>query len=438
MQLREYQRNALNYVLAHNQAALFLDCGLGKTAIMLHAIAQIGGATLVVGPIRVIESVWRQEAAKWPKCSHLSFSLVRGSPKQRQEALARRVDVYLVNPEMLAVALASKIKFDTLVVDESSMFKNPSTKRFKLLRKHLVKFDRRYILTGTPTPNSLMELWSQIYILDKGERLETAFGRFKERYFYPVDYQRYIWKPFPQTEEALTKSVSDISYRLSERDNLPPRPKFYNTIKLVLPEGAMAQYHEFESEAFAHIQNEDITASAAVVTLTKLRQMASGFVYTDAHTSLCIHDEKINAVGDILNDTNDNVVLVYQFRHELEALKKRFPFGRDMSGDFQTEWDNGRIRLLFIHPASGGYGLNLQGSSHTMIIFSQSFSSERMTQTMARIDRQGQTQPVIFHTLIAVDTVDELISKVLQNKAGTQSRVLQYIKEYADAKACYS
>jgi hypothetical protein len=435
--LRTYQEQAVDFLERKPYAGLFIDMGLGKTASVLHALATLPKPVLLVGPIRVIETVWRQEAALWPEVSGLTFSLVRGAPRVRERALKDAADVFLVNPELLEEALTSRA-YATLVVDESSQFKNPSTKRFKLLRRHVKRFQRRIILTGTPSPNSLLDLWSQAYILDQGERLGTSFMAFRERFFHPTDWQGYVFAPNPGAEEQISRLLSDVVFRVEAAGNLPPREVLTNKILLNLPAPARRIYGKLESEAFAALGASSVTAATAVTSLMKLRQVASGFVYDDDRRSHEVHAEKIQAVQSILSETGSPVILVYQFLHELAALKRHFPQGVELpkgeASEFFKAWDAKKIPLLFLHPQSGGHGLNLQYGSHTLIVFSASFSYEHMAQTIARIDRQGQSSPVIVHYLVARETVDELILGVLESKATRQSNILQLIKGYANAK----
>lgn len=434
--LRPYQAQAVDFLKRVPTAALFIDMGLGKTAATLHAILSFPRPILLVGPIRVIETVWEGEAQKWPATKDLKFSLVRGSPAARRRALEADADIYLVNPELLEEALLAR-SYEALVIDESSLFKNPSTKRFKTLRKHLPKFARRVLLTGTPSPNSLMDLWSQIFILDRGERLETAFYRFKSRYFEQVDYQGFKFEPRAGSKEIITSLISDIVFRVEAKGNLPEREVIPNPIEVHLPPDARKLYDKMARDAFMRLcEKTSITAANAAAAMMKLRQIASGFVYNDDQDTVAVHREKVEALRSVIEETGSPVIVVYHFQHELKALRKAFPSGIGLNDPewTQDKWDAGKIPLLFLHPASGGHGLNLQYGSHTMAIFSPSFSFEQMAQTMARIDRQGQENPVVFHLIKAADTVDELIYEVLDQKEATQSKVLQMVKDYADAR----
>lgn len=434
-ELRDYQERGLDFVTSRPHAGLFVDMGLGKTAISLHAFLELPKPILLVGPIRVIESVWRQEAKIWPGTTKLRFSLLRGNPKDRKHAAEVTADVYLVNPELLEEALAARSDYKTLLIDESTMFKNQSTKRFKTLRKHLRRFSRRIILTGTPTPNGLLDLWSQIFLLDMGERLGTSFNKFQATYFFQTDYLGYKFEPHEWARDVILSKISDIIFRMSAKDALPARRVVNNLIRFDLPPAARGIYRDLEQEALARITKDDtVSASTAAVVMGKLRQVASGFVYDDDQQAQTIHLEKIKIVEEILEQASSPIILLYQYRHELAALQKAFPQGKVFDSDLVEPWNAGEIPLLFLHPQSGGHGINLQYGGHTMVIFSASFSLEQMSQAMARIDRQGQTAPVIFHHLVASGTVDELLLEVLDQKASGQAEVLRLIKEYADGK----
>ena len=434
--LRPYQVKAIDFVKSREQAGLFVDMGLGKTASMLHAALSLPKPILLVGPIRVIETVWEQETEEWPNLDgKFKFSLVRGTPKQRAKALEAEADIYLVNPEMLHEAIDQK-EWKTLIIDESSMFKNPSTQRFKRLRKHLKKIPRRYILTGTPAPNGLLNLWSQIFILDLGERLTTSYYRFRQRFFHQTDWQGYVWEPLPGARERVLELISDLILTIEAEGNLPPREAIHNRVYVNLPPKARSAYDAMEAVCLSVLENEEtVTAATAAAATMKLRQMASGFVYNDEAETEHLHDEKVKALHEILDGSSSPVIVVYQFQHELAALQAAFPEGRTIKEKGVVEdWNRGEVPILFLHPQSGGHGLNLQHGGHTMAIFSGTYSAEQMSQTKARIDRQGQKFPVIFHYLLARNTIDEVILSVLEGKVKAERDVINLIKEYADAK----
>jgi len=431
-ELRPYQHDGIAFSRSVPNSGLFSDMGTGKTAMALHLLLTMAKPVLLVGPIRVIECTWKDEATEWPDCSGLKLSLVRGTPAERLTALQVKADVYLTNPEQVEWVVANTVmtRFKSLLIDESQMYKNPSTKRFKLMRTLRKNFTNILLLTGTPSPNSLLDFWSQIFLLDGGKRLGTSYYRYREKYFKPIDYNEYIWRPIPGALEEITKLISDIVYRIDAKDFLPPRTVIHNVIKFNMPKEAKAQYRKLEQDSFLQLGDSDITASNVVAGLMKLRQMASGLVYANGGKVVEIHDEKINILKTIIEETNSPIIVMYQFQHELKSLMKHFPQGKVLASELVTPWNQGKVPLMFINPQSGGHGLNLQFGGHTMVIYSPSFSYEHMAQTMARIDRSGQEFPVTFHKLLAVGTVEELVYAVLDSKQRSQDSALDHIKQY--------
>jgi SNF2 family DNA or RNA helicase len=428
----DYQHEAVEFMKARPCAGLFIDMGLGKTSSVLHTIVDdLPRPILIVGPIRVIESVWEREAKKWADTSGLTFSVVRGTPKERLQAISKKVDVYLTNRELLPELLAHG-GWQTLIIDESTLFKNPSTKGFKTLRKYLTKIPRRFILTGTPMPNTLLDLWSQVFILDLGQRLGTSFYQYRQRFFKQTDWQGFKFEALPGAEERITKLISDIIFRVE--NTLVKEEPVHNEVPITLPRDARKIYKDLEDQAMAVLGNESVTAATAAAAMMKLRQVASGFVYDDNGDTKEVHDKKIEATLEVIDQTGSPVIIVYNFKHELAALKKAIPQAVEFSPAIQNQWDLGEVPVMFLHPQSGGHGLNLQYGGHTMIIFSGSFSYEQMSQTMARIDRQGQEARCVFHYLVATDTVDEVILEVLRDKEKNQTRVLKRLRDYAQAK----
>ena len=432
--LHDYQKNARKFILDRPCSGIFADMGLGKTALTLHAIKDLPQPVLLIGPIRVVEGVWRAEALIWGETKGLTFSLIRGAPKARSEALSRPAQVYLSNPETLGSMFADPKcpAFKTLIVDESSMYKNSTTKRFKTLKAALPKFERVVILTGTPTPNGLMDLWSQIYLLDRGARLGKNAFAYKAKYFEQKDYMGFVFEPRLGAEERVTELISDIVMRIDAKDHLPPRTVIHNKVMLDLPPNVRKIYEDMKRTAFAKINaDSDISAVNAVAALMKLRQVANGFVYNDAGEVDHLHSEKIDALKEVIEETGSPIIVLYNFNHELEGLKKAFKNAVVFDASKIEDWNAGKIPLMFLHPGSSGHGVNLQYGGHTMVAFSASFSQEQMSQAMARIDRQGQAHPVFFHYLMVRDSVDELIFETLQNKSHNQTSILKRIKEYA-------
>lgn len=430
-ELREYQHKAIDFMQPRPMSGGFIDCGLGKTAIGLHILLNRPKPLILVAPIQVIETVWAQESQLWEKTQGLTFSLVRGSPKDRILAAKRPADVYLVNPELLDSVLPLLPHARGLVIDESSTFKNYKSVRFRTMKRYLKRFEFVHIFTGTPAPNSLLDLWPQIYMLDQGARLGKSFSAYKDRFFEQADYMGFKFRLRPGAADKILELISDLVIRIDAADHLPPRSVLTNEIRINLPPGVLREYKRMEKDAFAKFSETAVTADTAVAALMKLRQMASGFVYDDEQEVVEVHTEKIEALRHIIAETGSPVLVIYQFLHELAAIKAAFPQIVMFKPDKVDPWNRGEIPLMAIHPKSGGHGVNLQDGGHTMAIFSASFSSEEMTQTMARIDRQGQTKPVIFHRIICNETVDELLYEVLENKTHNQMNLLERIKHYA-------
>lgn len=449
-QLRVYQCKCIEFLLSHLFAGLFLDMGLGKTISALTAIVEFlrfgVGPTLVVGPIRVIETVWRQEAKAWNHTKHLTFSLIRGNVEQRRAAMAVKADIYLVNPEHLTwlfeqIPGNAKWPWEVLFIDESSMFKNVGSKRFKNLRFKIKNFTRRYILTGTPTPNRLLELWPQIFLLDGGQRLGSSFTRFKQRYFEPVDRWGYKVVPRHGAKERIYNLIADLVLRMDAKDYLDLPKVQVNRVLCPLDDKVMKTYRSVEQDAFAKLEGmTHITALNVIGAMIKCRQIANGVVYTDTDGEKgvsILHSEKLDAAREIVDETGSPVIIVYNFQHELALLKEQFkdlnPVVLNESKDAVktvNDWNAGKIELLLLHPKSGGHGLNLQIGGHVMIWFGLTFSFEEYIQTIARINRQGQTKPVMLHLLIAPGTIDELLEAVLKGKQDGQDDLFSFLKAY--------
>ena len=447
-----HQILAARFCLRNPCAGLFLDMGLGKTVIVETVLRKLRikgrKPALVVGPIRVIKTVWRQEAKKWSHLQNeLVFSTIRGTLEERRAAIAKRADIYLVNPEMLKWLfdeLGKKLKdfFDVLVIDESSMYKNAGTKRFALLRHKLKHFQFRYVLTGTPTPNTLLEIWTQVFILDLGKRLGSSFDRFKWRFFMPDDYQMYHWTPRPGAEQYIYKLVSDVIMRLdgSDYDKMPR--VIENPIVVTLPSSARKVYDDMEDKMLAQVEAGKVTAANAGVAVMKCWQIANGAVYLEDGSWEQLHTAKLIALEEALDEIHEPVIVVYQFKHELELIKRRlisntaFDFRRvevlTESDDVEKtidDWNAKKIDVLLLHPASGGHGLNLQYGGHVFIWFSLTWSLEHYQQVVARLNRQGQTKPVIVHKIMAEGTVDYDLDRALHAKEAGQLALLNALRE---------
>lgn len=434
--LREYQKRMRDAMIEHPRKGVFADPGMGKTLTTLSALAQMEGKSLLIAPIRVCETVWEQEAKKWS--IPLSFSLVRGTPKARRKALLKDADIYLINPELLGwlFKVPPLPNFRTLVLDESSLFKNPSTQRFKLLRRNLKRFERRYILTGTPCPNSLMDLWSQIGILDEGARLGTAFGRFKETYF-ESDYMGYKWSIKKGAKEKIENLIGDLVIRLDAKDYLELPEIQEIDVGVVLSKQEKDLYTKFAKDMILEFGDKELTALSAVTLHGKLSQLANGMVYGENGEVIHFHSKKIEALKDLVEEISSPVLIIYKFTHERESILSVLPdavvFNQGDSKKHVEDWNAGKIDYLLLHPQSGGHGLNLQDGGSHIIWFGPTSSLEQYLQTNKRLHRSGQNNRVLVHRLLSLGTIDEKIAEALKHKDDQQNRFLDSMKAFVSS-----
>ena len=434
-QLHQYQKDLILKAQTIPNLGLFLPPGLGKTTTTLTIIAeQFDGKTLIIAPKRVAETVWDAEVKKWSHLKHLSVSKIMGSPTQRLSALNSDADIYLINLENVAwlCGLSDKLVFTNLVIDESSRFKDASTKRFKALKKHLKGFSRRIILTGTPTPQGIGDLWSQVGILDLGQRLETSLTRFRDKYMQPDQMNRhtrvvYSWKLKLGADLQVQEKISDICYSLNADDylQLPECTYVYHSISL--DKNVRNQYDQLRKDMVVDIKKEKITAPTAAALANKLLQFTSGAVYNEDGEAKEVHRSKLEYLESIMEESSSPTLVFYHFKHSLNRLRLTFPEAVVLDDDNIAAWRRGEIRMLLAHPQSGGIGLNLQcnvGDTAQTVWFDLPWSSENYIQANARIYRQGQEKPVIIHHLTVANSIDEQVVKVLDGKINLQQALL--------------
>lgn len=445
-----------------------MDPGLGKTSVVLFAFCflqkeELAGKMLVVAPMRVCHLTWPDEIEKWTDFKHLRVEVLHGPDKDK--ALRREADVYLINPEGLPWLLGNngaRLKIlnpDLLVVDESSKFKNPASKRFKMLRSFLPRFARRWILTGTPTPNGMMDLWSQIFIIDLGKRLGNFITKYRLDFFDPGGYQNRQWVLREGSMKKIQQRVKDVTLRMEAADFLELPSVVDVDIKVELPTKARRIYDEIEEELFTLLDADTaVNLPNAASANMKCRQIAAGSLFYDEideqkmESNLRwapVHDEKLDALGDLLEELNKPVLILYQFRHELERikeyLKKHFTkspipvLGAGTSPakarEYVQLWNAGRLPYLLGHPSSMGHGLNLQGGGDTLIWMSLTWSQEEYDQTIRRLARQGSAHSSIFnYRIVARKTVDEAMILQLNAKTKVQMSFLQALKRYRTAR----
>lgn len=449
----DYQRHAINFVLENPKAILILEMGLGKTVITLTAIKELMferfevKKVLVVAPLRVADITWQEDIEKWDHTNDLVLSKILGSQAKRIQALNAKADIYVVNRENLVWLVDHYLKnkkrwdFDMMVLDESSSFKNPASKRFKAARKVVPAATRILELTGTPTPNGLTNLWPQIYLLDRGERLGRTLTEYRNTYFTPGRRNRtvifdYVLKP--GAEKTIYKRISDIAISMSTADYLQLPELVHNTIKVKMSEKERKIYDEMEKDFLIDIDEETIVAASAGVLANKLLQLANGAVYTSEHMradqrrAIVIHDRKLDAIEELIEDYDDKPIMVlWAFKHDHERLKERLkqynPRTLETREDY-TEWNQKKIRLLLAHPASMGHGLNLQAGGNIIVWFGLTYTLEWYLQTNARLYRQGQKESVIIHHIVTENTRDEDAMLRLQQKKIDQADLVRSIK----------
>lgn len=437
----DYQEVAKEFMLERDSAGLFLDMGLGKTVITLTGIEELKNnyfdmqKALVIAPKRVAEDTWTTEYEKWDHVKDLKVVKILGTPKQRKAALKEDGDVYILtrdNVIWLVEHLGKKWDFDTVVIDELSSFKNHQSKRFKKLRT-VRPFIKRVIgLTGTPAPNGYMDLWAQIYLLDKGERLGKNITEYRKRYFntlYRHGYNDYELRE--GAKEEIDSAIKDLCISMKAKDYLNlEKPLYINRIAK-LDKAEYQKYKTMERDAVLQFEDEDITALNAAAVTNKLLQLANGAIYTDEREIIQIHNKKMDVLEELIDEANGSPVLVfYNFKHDKERIMKKFKKKvRFLDTDVDIkDWNDRKIEILLAHPASAGHGLNLQAGGNIIVWFGLNWSLELYQQANARLNRQGQTEAVRIYHIIAEKTVDENVLDSLNGKNIRQEELLRNLK----------
>ena len=442
--MHDYQRYASQYIKDHPVSAILLSMGLGKTIITLTALNDLlfdsfdAHKVLVVGPLRV-GYVWQEETRKWDHLKEIRFSLALGSEAQRLSALRKKADVYYINRENLQWLIYEsgvKFDFDTVVLDELSSFKNHQAKRFRAMLSVRPKVKRIIGLTGTPSSNGLMDLWAEYRLLDMGERLGRYLTRYRLKYFEPDKRSAQVvfsYKPIEGAEEAIYQAISDITISMKATDFLKMPERIFSEYPVYLSESEQKAYKDLKDNLL--LDNKDVTAANAGVLTMKLSQMANGAVYNEEGQSLEIHNRKLDALEDIIEASGGQpILLAYWFKHDRDRIAERL---KSLKVNFQDldspksiqDWNAGKIQVALIHPASAGHGLNLQDGGSTLVWFGLTWSLELYQQTNARLWRQGQkARTVVIQHIIAKNTIDERILKVLQTKEQVQDALIEAVK----------
>lgn len=436
-----YQNYAKNFILAHKVSALFLDCGLGKTITTLTAINELMydsfevSKVLIIAPLRVAQSTWKDEIEKWDHLNLLRYSIAVGDEKERLKALKQNSDIYIINREnvdWLVTKSGIDFNFNMLIIDELSSFKSHTSKRFKSLLKIRPYFERVVGLTGTPSSNGLMDLWAEFRVLDLGERLGRYITHYRNEYFLPDKRNGAVifsYKPQPNAEERIYRRLADMTISMKTTEYLKMPELILNELEINLDEEDQIKYKKFKKEMVMTIQEKEIDAINAASLSNKLIQLANGSIYDEDKKFYEVHNKKLDKLEEIIESANGKPVLVaYWFKADKERIEKRFKVREIKTADDIKQWNMGMINLALIHPASAGHGLNLQSGGSTLVWFSLTWSLELYQQTNARLYRQGQKDTVVIHHLITKNTIDEDIMKSLKRKDKTQEALMRAVK----------
>ncbi|HEL1648522.1 TPA: DEAD/DEAH box helicase [Streptococcus suis] len=446
--LHNYQVVAKDFIIGHPYAAVILDMGMGKTATTLSAVNELMfdrfevTKVLVIAPLRVANTVWSDEIEQWAELSHLRYSKIVGTPKQRKVALQKDADIDIVNREnlpWLVEQCSPYFKWDMVVIDELSSFKSWQSKRFKAFMAMRPYMKRIVGLTGTPSSNGLMDLFAEFKVIDGGERLGHFIGEFRSRYFEEGRRNGnivYEYIPMDYAECQIQDKISDITISMKALDYLD-MPDLMSTKKLVcMSEKEKEKYSQFKKEyVLSELDGLEVTAANAASLTNKLVQLSNGAVYSDDHTVVALHEQKLDALEDILESANGEPVLVaYWFKHDLARIIGRLEKLKVKSRVLKTEedireWNKGNVPVGLLHPAGAGHGLNLQKGGHHLVWFGLTWSLELYQQTNARLWRQGQeAETVVIQHIVTEGTIDEEILKALENKDAQQERLIEAVK----------
>lgn len=438
----DYQTYATEFIEEHPVAAVLLDMGLGKSVITLTAIKNLCLDTfevqkiLVIAPLRVARDTWKAELEKWEHLRCIKYSVAVGTEAERKAALQNPANLYIINRENVGWLIEQSglpFDYDMVVIDELSSFKSHQAKRFRSLMKVRPTVKRMVGLTGTPSSNGLMDLWAEFRLLDMGKRLGRFITHYRDEFFRPDKRNGQVifsYKPKDGAEEEIYRRISDITISMKSTDFLQMPECVINEVDVSLSDKEMKMYNGLKKDLVLAISNKEIDAVNAGALSNKLSQMANGAVYDEDKNYIEIHDRKLDALEDLIEQANGKPVLVaYWFKHDLERIKKRFTVREIKTSKDIADWNNGSIPVAVIHPASAGHGLNIQEGGSTLIWFGLTWSLELYLQTNARLWRQGQkSKTVVIHHIITKGTIDERIMKALRTKETTQYALMDAVK----------
>ena len=446
----DYQRYTIQFIIDHSESAIFLGMGMGKTISTLTAINDLirnrfeTQKVLVIAPIRVARDTWPAEIHKWDHLAGLTVSPIIGTAKQREAAANRRADIYTIGRENIPWLVkhhGGRWPYDMVIIDELSSFKNPQAKRFKALKKVRPKIHRIVGLTGTPAPNSLLDIWAPFRLIDNGERLGRFITPYRDQYFTPGRRNGtvvYNWNLRPGADQAIYDNIADITVSMRTTDYLQLPEATHQHITVQLPPKARKQVDTLKRDFVLDLDDDTIDAANAATLSLKLQQLAGGAIYNEAGDDyITIHDEKIQALTELVDQAQGNPILVcYWFKHERDRILSAIPNARvlDTQQDFH-DWNNGDIPVALIHPASAGHGLNLQAGGHIMVWYTTPWSLELYEQANARLHRQGQTEPVSIIHIDTADSIDQTVHQALTRKDTTQQALITAVKAQLEEAA---
>ncbi len=423
MSLFNYQQKMVDFIREKKKVGLFVDMGMGKTLTALTSVNDLldhDDRVLVVAPLRVCNTTWPVEIEKW--FPGTTVAIATGSKANRLAAIHSGARITIINRENVKWLMEYGLVYDMLIVDESSSFKSAKSQRFKALKKLKTRYT--ILLSGTPAPQSLMDLWSQMFLLDQGQRLGKTITAFRNRFFTKAMFG---WDIRVGSDRIIHSLIEDITMSLSASDYLDMPDKINATESVILPPEVQKRYAELVDEFVTTINDVDVEVLSAASLGNKLLQMGNGFVYADDET-IVVHDKKVAALKEIIEDNpTENLLVFYNFKADLEALKLNFE-GEVVTDDSIKRWNEGKVKLLFAHPASASMGLNLQYGGRIVVWFGLNWNLEFYQQGNARLHRQGQTKPVTIMHIVVSGGIDEKIMNALAGKATTQSQLLEHLR----------
>ncbi len=447
-QPHEYQQYATDFIIKNPTAAVFLEMGLGKSVIALTAILELClerfeiSRVLVIAPLRVARDTWPAEIQKWDHLKGLTYSVAVGTANERRAALRQKTFGHIINRENVQWLIEDSgipWQYDMVVIDELSSFKSHQSKRFKSLMKARPGVRRMVGLTGTPSSNGLMDLWSEFRVLDMGKRLGRFITHYREQFFEPDrrnGMQVFSYRPRAGAEREIYRRIGDITISMRSADYLKMPECVMNTVPVKLDSTEYEVYEEMESKMVTELDGVEIDAVNAAALTGKLCQLANGAIYTPDGNTVFFHERKLDALEDLIEGANGKPVLVaYWYKHDLARIQERFKVRELKSSKDITDWNAGKIPVAVIHPASAGHGLNLQAGGSTLIWFGLTWSLELYQQTNARLWRQGQqAETVVIHHIITRGTVDEDVMQSLSEKDRSQAALMRAVRARVEAR----